>query len=110
MVFFKKWLQNYPKFLLHFLIHIDVLKLCRKFELIPTSIFPVTTILKNSKILKNTQGYSPWFFKNWPQNHPQILLHFLIHINALILCTKFELIPSSTFQVMAILKTSILDL
>ena len=25
-----------PQFLLHFLIHIDVLMLCRKFELIPT--------------------------------------------------------------------------
>ena len=34
--FFKKWLKNHPKFLLHFLIHIDVLMLCRKFELIPT--------------------------------------------------------------------------
>ena len=42
MVFSKKWLRNHPKFLLHFLIHIDVLKLCRKFELIPTSIFQVT--------------------------------------------------------------------
>ena len=50
------------------------------------------------------------FFKNWPQTHPQILLHFLIHIYALMLCTKFELILSSTFQVMAILNTSILDL
>ena len=47
--------------------------------------------------------------KNWPQNHPQILLHFLIHTNGLMLCTKFELIPSSTFQVMDILKTSIRD-
>ena len=28
-----------PPFLLHFLIHIDVLMLCRKFELIPTKIF-----------------------------------------------------------------------
>ena len=31
----------------HFLIHIDVLMLCSKFELIPTSIFQVTAILKN---------------------------------------------------------------
>ena len=30
------WLKNHPKFLLHFLMHIDVLMLCRKFELIPT--------------------------------------------------------------------------
>ena len=35
----KKWLQNHPKFLLDFLIHIDVLMLCRKFELIPTKTF-----------------------------------------------------------------------
>ena len=32
--------------LLHFLIHIDVLMLCRKFEVIPTSIFQVTAILR----------------------------------------------------------------
>ena len=32
----EKWLRNHPQFLLHFLIHIDVLMLCRKFELIPT--------------------------------------------------------------------------
>ena len=38
MVFSKKWLRNHSKFLLHFLIHIDVLILCSKFEPIPTSI------------------------------------------------------------------------
>ena len=47
MVFSKKWLRNHQKFLLHFLIHIDVLMLCSKFELIPTSIFRVTVIFKN---------------------------------------------------------------
>ena len=31
MLFSKKWLKNHPQFLLHFLIHIDVLMLCRKF-------------------------------------------------------------------------------
>ena len=46
MVFFKKWLQNQPKFLLHFLIHIDILILCSKF---PTSIFQVTAILRISE-------------------------------------------------------------
>ena len=45
MVFSKKWLRNHPQFLLHFLIHIDVLMLCRKFELIPTSIFRVMAIM-----------------------------------------------------------------
>ena len=43
----KKWLRNHQKFLLHFLIHIDVLMLCSKFELISTSIFRVTVIFKN---------------------------------------------------------------
>ena len=47
MLFSEKWLRNHPPFLLRFLIHIDVLMLCRKFELIPTSIFRVMTIFKN---------------------------------------------------------------
>ena len=46
MVFSKKWLRNHPKFLLHFLIHIDVVKMCSKFEPIPTSIFQVMAILR----------------------------------------------------------------
>ena len=50
MLFSKKWLRNHPKFLLHFLIHIDVLMLCRKFELIPTQIFRVKAIFKNEPI------------------------------------------------------------
>ena len=47
MDFSKKWLRNHKKFLLHFLIHIDVLMLCSKFELIPTSIFRVMANLLN---------------------------------------------------------------
>ena len=47
MVFSKKWLRNHSKFLLDFLIHIDILMLCRKFELIPTSIFRVMATFKN---------------------------------------------------------------
>ena len=54
MLFSKKWLRNHPKFVLHFLIHIDVLMLCRKFELIPTSIFRVTAILRKSQ---NSEKY-----------------------------------------------------
>ena len=48
MDFSKKWLRNHQNFLLHFLIHIDVhvLMLCSKFEVIPTSIFRVTAILR----------------------------------------------------------------
>ena len=53
MLFSKKWLKNHPKFLLHFLIHIDVLMLCRKFELIPTKNYQVMTIFKNGPIFEN---------------------------------------------------------
>ena len=47
MVFSKKMAPKSPQFLLHFLIHIDVLMLCRKFELIPTKTFRVIAVLKN---------------------------------------------------------------
>ena len=50
MLFSENWLQNHPQFLLNFLIHIDVLMLCRKFELIPTNNFGVMAILKNRPI------------------------------------------------------------
>ena len=43
MVFLKKWLRNYPQFLLHFLMHIDVLMPCKKFELIQTKFFSILT-------------------------------------------------------------------
>ena len=54
MLFSKKWLRNHPRFLLHFLIHIDVLMLCRKFELIPTLIFQVMATLRNEP---NSENY-----------------------------------------------------
>ena len=53
MLFSKKWLKNHPKFLLNFLIHIDVLMLCRKFEPILSSNFRVMTIFKNETISEN---------------------------------------------------------
>ena len=53
MLFSKKWLRNHSQFLLDFLIHIDVLMLCRKFELIPTKNFQVMSILKNEPIFEN---------------------------------------------------------
>ena len=52
MVFSKKWPRNHQKFLLHFLIHIDVVMLCSKFELISTSIFRVTAILRKLQVPK----------------------------------------------------------
>ena len=56
MLFSEKWLRNHPKFLLHFLIHIDVLMLCRKFELIPTLILRVMAIFKNKPIFEKKHG------------------------------------------------------
>ena len=106
MVFSKKWLKNHPKFLLHFLIHIDVLILCRKFELISLNNFQVMIILKNEPIFEKSMDYSPWFFQKMAQKSPQFLLHFLMHIDLLMLCRKFELILTNNFQVMSILKTS----
>ena len=62
MVFSKKWLQNHPKFLLHFLIHIDVLMLCRKFKLIPTNNFQVMIILKLSLLYNRLLDSSVWCY------------------------------------------------
>ena len=77
--------------------------LCGKFELIATKNFPVTTILKMSHFLKNTLYYSPCSFpKKWLRNFPQFLLLFLIHIDILMVCEKFELILTKNFQVIAI--------
>ena len=74
MVFSKKWLQNHPKFLLHFLIHIDVLMLCRKFELILTNYSGVINIFRNWPIFEKKHGlYSPWFF---PKNGSEITPNF----------------------------------
>ena len=73
MLFSEKWLRNHLKFLLDFLIHIDDLMLCRKFELIPSSNFRVMAILKNEPFLKNTLYYSPWFF---PKNGSEITQNF----------------------------------
>ena len=100
MFFSKKWLRNHPKFLLHFQIHIDVLMLCRKFEPIPSSNFRVMTIFKNEPIFENLHT----FFQKMASKSPPILLDFLIHIDVLMLCRKFDLIPTSIFQVMTILK------
>ena len=42
------------------------------------------------------------FSKKLLRNHPKFLLHFQIPIDVLMLCRKFEPIPSSNFQVMTI--------
>ena len=77
MVFSKKWLPNHPKFLLHFLIHIDVLMLCSKFELIPTSIFRVTVIFKNEpKSKKNHYTIAHGFFQKMPPKSSKLFITF----------------------------------
>ena len=77
MVFSKKWLRNHPKFLLHFLIHIDVHMLCRKFELIPTEIFRVMAILNSNKFSEKSQDYSPWFWPNFIKTEIEGILCFI---------------------------------
>ena len=63
--------------------------------------FELWPLFKNSKFWEKSLYYSPWIFpKKWLRNHQKILLHFLIHIDVLMLCSKFELIPTSIFQVM----------
>ena len=44
------------------------------------------------------------FSKKWLRNHENFLLHFQMHIDVLMLCKKFEPIPSSNFRVMTIFK------
>ena len=44
------------------------------------------------------------FSKKWLRIHSKFLLHFQIQIDVLMLCRKFEPIPSSTFRVMTIFK------
>ena len=70
MLFSKKWLQNHPQFLLHFLIHIDVLMLCKKFELTLTKIFQVMAIFKN-ELISEKYPKPMLFSKNCLQSHPQ---------------------------------------
>ena len=85
---------------------IIVLMLCRKFEVILTSIFQVMTILRKYQI---SEKILVWilvhgFFQKMAPKSRKFLLHFLIHIDVLMLCSKFELIPTSIFRVMAILR------
>ena len=54
----KKWLGENSAFLLHFLIHIHVLMLCRKFELILIKIGFFTNFKSCSKIGQKSLYYS----------------------------------------------------
>ena len=75
--------------------------LCSKFELIPTSMFRVMAILRKHQ---NPCTIVHGFFKKMAPKSLKILLHFLIHIDVDMLCSKFELIPTSIFRVTAILR------
>ena len=94
--FHQKWQGENSPFLLHFLIHIHVLMLGIKFELILTKIGFFTNFLICSKIGPNTLYYSTGslakFHQKWQGENSPFLLHFLIHIHVLMLCIKFELI------------------
>ena len=76
MLFSKKWLRNHPPFLLHFLIHINVLMLCRKFELIPTNIFRVMAIFKNQPISEKYPVIAHAFFQKMTPKSPPIFITF----------------------------------
>ena len=73
MVFSEKWLRNHPKFLFHFLIHIVVLMLCRKFELILSSNSGVMGIFKNEQ---KSKGIAHGFFQKMAPKSPQIFISF----------------------------------
>ena len=96
--FHEKWLGENSPFLLHFLMHIHVLMLCRKFELIPikTGFFTNFLICSKiwSKILHYSTGYLIKFHENMQGENSPFLLHFLIYIHVLtcMLFRKFELV------------------
>ena len=86
MVFSKKWLRNHPKFLLHFLIHINEHMLCRKFELIPTSIFQFMSIKKRANyMLTNTSTCTCTLFLGIPFNTLNLTKNPLYYSNLLFL-------------------------
>ena len=70
MLFSKKWPKNHSKFLLHFFIHIDILKLCSRFRLRFLELQPSFKMGQN---LKKSLYYSPCFF---PKNGQKITLNF----------------------------------
>ena len=79
-----------------FLIHIHVLMLFLKFELIPIKIGFFTNFSSCSKIGSKSLYYSTAslakFHEKLIGEESPFLLHFLIHIHVLMLCRKFGLI------------------
>ena len=95
--FRQKWLGENSPFLSHFLMHIHVFMLCRKFELILIKIGFFTNFQRCSKIGPKSLYYSTGslakFHQKWLGENSPFLLHFLMHTHVLMLCTKFQLIP-----------------
>ena len=95
--FHQKWLGEKSQFLYFFLIHIHVLMLFFKFELIPIKIgffMNFKSYSKNRpKSLCYSTGSSAKFHQKWLGEKSQFLYFFLIHIHVLMLFFKFELIP-----------------
>ena len=76
MLFSNKWLRNHPQFLLNFLIHTDILMLCRKFEHISTT---TDTIFYRLLLVR----LEPSSF-NISQGTPaQFSIHCTLHTNTL---------------------------
>ena len=75
--------------------------LCRKFKPIRTSIFQVTTIFKNGSFL---EAIAHGFFQKMAPKSPKIFITFSYTYDVLMLCSKFELIPTSIFRVTVIFK------
>ena len=95
--FHQKWLGENSSFLYFFLMHIHVLMLRKKFELIPIKIGFFTNFLSCSKIGPKTLYYSTGslakFHQKWLGENSSFLYFFLMHIHVLMLHRKFELIP-----------------
>ena len=75
MLFSKKLLKNHPQFLLHFLLHIDVLMLCRKFDLITTKTFVIQSCTCTCTLLVH---YKCSFYDNYNvyfifYRHPSVM-------------------------------------
>ena len=91
MVFSKKWLRNHLKFLLHFLIHIDVLKLCRKFDFN----FLSYHFLKTPNFGKNPCTIAHAFFQKIapksPKNFYYIFLYILMYLSYVESLSQFRL-------------------
>ena len=67
-------------------------------------IFELWPFLKSANFWKISYTIAHAFFQKMAPKSPKFLLHFQIHIDVLMLCRKFEPIPSSNFRVMTIFK------